>query len=144
MKVVLDSDALIALLHGGDALADRAQRTLDKLTDLGAELICPASTFAEVATTMQRKLSNGQLAADIVDILLAGDIDIAPIDAALLQQAAKLYSPTGSKQHTFFDALVLAVAKSVKADAIFSFDKWYVGQGMQLAENLSASQTQAQ
>ena len=67
---------------------------------------------------------------------ISGGFEVEYVDAETMQQAAKLYNPQGSKQNTFFDAIVAATAKSLKADIIFSFDKWYEKQGFKLASSL--------
>jgi len=51
-----------------------------------------------------------------------------------LKTAIGFYRPEGSKYNTFFDAIVAAVTKLTKADAIFSFDEWYKKQGFKITD----------
>jgi predicted nucleic acid-binding protein len=43
----------------------------------------------------------------------------------VLNAAAALFKPHGSKHNTIFDAIVAALAQKHHAQAIFSFDDWY-------------------
>jgi len=54
----------------------------------------------------------------------------------MLARAAQLYDPQGSKQDTFFDAIVAAVAQKLNATAVFSFDKWYEKVGLRLVASI--------
>lgn len=134
--VVVDTDALIALVNKDDVLALDAVKTLENLYASEVKLVYPATTIVEVITTFQRKLSNSGLAGDMVQMLRDGQFNIVPVDQNLLEQAETLFKPKGSKQNTMFDAVVAAVAKTTNADAIFSFDKWYEKVGLRLATSL--------
>lgn len=136
--VVVDADALIALLNKDDALAGRADALLQQLVADEAILLYPATTLVEAVTTLQRKLSQPALAAKVIDLLQADQIPVEPIDTEILTSAVLLFDPTGSKRNTLFDAVVAAVAKRQHADAIFSFDAWYEKAGFRLASNLFA------
>jgi hypothetical protein len=59
-----------------------------------------------------------------------------PVDDVVITTAIGLYNPEGSKYNTFFDAIVAAVAKLTKADAIFSFDEWYNKQGFKITDDI--------
>ena len=61
---------------------------------------------------------------------------IIAVDQEILELAEALFDPYGSKQNTLFDAVVAAIAKKQKADAIFSFDVWYEKIGLTLAFNI--------
>ena len=58
-----------------------------------------------------------------------GSIDRAPLDDTY-------FNPDTSKKNTLFDCTVAAVAEEYKADAIFSFDKFYKSKGFKLASEL--------
>ncbi len=134
--VVVDTDALIALVNKDDFLALDAVKTLEDLYANEVKLVYPATTIVEAITTFQRKLSNSALAGDIAQMLREGQFNIVPVDQNLLEQAETLFKPKGSKQNTMFDAVVAAVAKTTNADAIFSFDNWYEKVGLRLATSL--------
>ncbi len=136
LLIVADSDALIALLHEGDlkhAEADETARHLDKL---GAHLVFPATTIAEVVTTFQRKFNRSDLATAVLDQLTSDGFQVQEIGKEILNQATALFDPYGSKHDTYFDCITAAVAKTLLADAIFSFDSWYRKLGFKLAEDM--------
>lgn len=61
---------------------------------------------------------------------------VIAVDQEILESAETLFNSNGSKQNTLFDAIVAAIAKKQKADAVFSFDVWYEKLGLILAFNL--------
>lgn len=134
--VVVDTDALIALVNKDDALASDAVRTLQDLYANEVKLVYPSTTIVEAITTFQRKLSNSGLAGDIAQMLRGGQFNIVPVDQNILEEAELLFKPDGSKQNTMFDAVVAVVANAINADAIFSFDRWYEKVGLRLASSL--------
>src|SRR5215216_1055132 len=112
-SIVVDSDALIALVNVDDALAGDAMRIVEQVRNMKATLVYPATTIAETVTTFQRKLKRPDLARALVASVKAHQFIIEPIDGDMLAQAAQLYDPQGSKQDTFFDAIVAAVAQKL-------------------------------
>lgn len=134
--IIVDSDALIAIVNKDDLMSSKAIKTLENLYKQQAKLIYPVTTIAETITTLQRKLSNPKLAAEVNQMIMDSHFSIAAVDQEILYLAQSIFNPKGSKQNTFFDAIVAAVAKKLKADAIFSFDVWYQKSGFTLASNL--------
>ena len=134
--IIVDSDALIALVNVDDALAGDAIRIVEQLRNMKAALVYPATTTAETVTTLQRKLNRPDLAHALIANLKANQFMIEPIDEEILARAAQLYYPHGSKQDTFFDAIVAAVAQKLNATAVFSFDTWYEKVGVTLATSV--------
>lgn len=134
--IIVGSDALIALLNKDDLLADKALETLEGLHRLDARLLYPATTLVEATTTLQRRLSNASLTKDIVKMIKESQFPVIAVDQETLEIAEALFDPKGSKQNTFFDAVVAAIANKQKADAVFSFDAWYEKVGLTLAINI--------
>ncbi len=134
--VIVDSDALIALLNKDDLLTDKAVKTLEGLYRLDTRLFYPATTLVETTTALQRKLSNAALTKDIVKMIRDSQFPVIAVDQEILESAESLFNSNGSKQNTLFDAVVAAIAKSQKADAVFSFDSWYEKIGLTLAFNI--------
>lgn len=134
--VVADADILVALYFKKDALRDRVRNISRKFLKTGVKIIFPNTAIAEAITTMQRKLSNST-AADLLNQDYRKRVfEVEYIDEEIMQNAAELYSPKGSKQNTFFDALVAGTAKKLNSGTIFSFDTWYKKLGFQLASEL--------
>jgi predicted nucleic acid-binding protein len=130
--IIVDSDALIALVNIDDALSGDAMRIAEHLRNIKATLLYPATTIAETATTFQRKLNRPDLAGAIVASINAKQFIIEPVDTDILAQAAQLFHPHGSKQNTLFDAIVAAVAIKHNTKFVFAFDKWYETVGLKL------------
>lgn len=88
---------------------------------------------AKVCVTFQRKFSFPKIAGVIKDLYAQGAFDVEYISEKEMKLAAEFFNPHGSRQNTFFDAIVAATAKKLNADAIFSFDDWYKKLGFKLA-----------
>lgn len=135
--VIGDADSLIALLLDYDANYERASSTLKKLNKGGARLIYPNTAVAEAITTLARRHSNPGLASYLSKQYKDNQFAIEYVDEKIMKLATEIFNPKGSKQNTFFDAIVAATAKTLNANAIFSFDNWYKELGFTLASDLS-------
>lgn len=134
IRIVVDSDGLVALLHPGDAHADIASQILKDLIGKSAHLLYPATTLIETATLFQRRLKEPEIADRIAQMIQSQTISITPIGQDMMEKALTYYQPLGGSTHnTLFDAVVAATAAIYKADAILSFDKWYTSLGFVLA-----------
>ncbi len=134
--LVVDADAIIALINKVDVLALDAVKTLKDLYASEVKLVYPPTTIVEVITTFQRKFSDSGLSSVIAQMLKDGQFNIVPVDQNLLEQAETLFKPRDSKQNTMFNAVIAAIAKTTNADVIFSLDKWYEKVGLRLATSL--------
>ena len=134
--IIVDADALIALVDQDDAHSQQALALAKQLQEIEAPLLYPATTIVEAVTTLQRKLNKPALVAQLVAGIAAHHFLVETIDDELLNRAAALFKPYGSKQNTLFDAIVATVATKHKAQAIFSFDDWYAKQGLMLVSDM--------
>ncbi len=134
--IIGDADALIALLFEEDANYQRAVKISEYLYENEKIVIFPNTAIAEAITTFQRKFSSQNLARVLTQQYKKGVFIVEYIDEDIMQKAVGFYNPDGSKQNTFFDAIVVATAKKFSPDAIFSFDSWYKKLGFKLAIDL--------
>jgi predicted nucleic acid-binding protein len=135
--IVVDSDALIALFHPGDAHAQRAEQILQALLALNPHLLYPASVLLETSTLLQRRLKQPALAQQLTQLIAQHTLTITPVTQATIHQTLTRFQPQqGSTHHTLFDAVVATTAQPYQAEAIFSFDGWYKTQGFRLAGEL--------
>ncbi len=134
--VVGDTDGLIALLHEEDRNHKQAVETVTKLLQLDAQTIFPLTTITETITTLIRKLKSSDLAVQVVEKITSGTLTIENTDTDMLNEALKVFDPKGSKKKTIFDAMVVACAKKLKTNVIFSTDDWYSKLGFTLTKNL--------
>lgn len=136
MIIVVDSDGIIGSLNPDDVHHSTSHRILSKLIDQDVRLLYPATIIAESVTFLQGRLNKPELADRVLDLIKANELDVEPVDNKLLQEASSVMDLNGSKHHTLFDATVVATARRYKADAIFSFDKFYKSKGFKLAIEL--------
>ncbi len=142
LLIIGDTDALISTINK-DTHHEIVKAIYRELASVNADIYFPSAIIAETITTCQRRLKNPQLAEAMVTQLTSDLINILPTDDEILQLAAAFYHPHGSKENTFFDAIVAATAKKQSADVIFSFDQWYRKLGFKLASDLLDQKRQA-
>lgn len=136
MIVIGDADVLIALAIEDDSLHLRATAISRKLDNSNIQVIFPNTAISEAITTLLRKHSNPKLARYLAQQYKKNIFKVEYVDESIMQLAVDFFNPKGSKQNTFFDALVAAVAKNLNSETIFSFDSWYKKLGFNLAADL--------
>lgn len=134
--VVADADSIVAQAYADDTNHKPILRLGERLHEHGAHILFPSTAIAEAVTTLQRKFSNPQLAASMLDLLTEPGIAIENVDEDIIRDAKKLFDPAKSKKNTLFDCIVAAEARKHNADAIFSLDSWYTKLGFKLVSEL--------
>lgn len=134
--VVGDTDGLIAILHKEDLHHKQAVETVAKLLVYDAQTVFPLTTITETITTLIRKLNKPDIAANVVKRITSGELAIENTDTDMLKVALKVFDPKSSKRKTIFDAMVVACAKKLNTNIIFSTDEWYSKLGFTLAFDL--------
>ena len=134
--IVVDADALIAQTNSEDVHHNKALAISHNLIETNAQVIYPATAIIEAATHMQRVLNSSSSAYGTARIMTEPDTQVAEVNKQTIVNALKYFSPTTSKKNTLFDCIVAAVAEEYKADAVFSFDRFYVKKGFRLAKDL--------
>ncbi len=135
-RIVIDADALIALVNVRDALHERALQVNARLIEQQAFVLFPSSAILEAVTKLQRVLSTPALVEQLLALVFHDKEAIVPVDFHILNIARSYFNPQASKQNTLFDCAVAAIASEYGARAIFSFDAWYTKRGFQLTEAL--------
>ncbi|MEK7458595.1 MAG: PIN domain-containing protein [Patescibacteria group bacterium] len=134
--IVVDADAIIAQAFTHDTNHDLAMKISNHLHTVHARMIYPSTAIMEAITVLQTKLNSGATAYGTAVVFTDPHVEVAEVGHEDLQNAVDYFSPTGSKKHTLFDCVIAAIAEKNKADAIFSFDKFYKTKGFTLASEL--------
>lgn len=137
ITVVVDADAIVAQAYPNDSNHQLAVTISGTLNRLNARVIYPASAILEATTVLQARLNSGATAYGTAVTFTDPNVQVANIGQETLNNAMEYFNPATSKKNTLFDCVVAAVAKEYKADAIFSFDKFYKTKGFKLASELS-------
>ena len=135
-KVVVDSDSIFAIYNPNDPLNSQSTRTFQQLAVEGFALVYPSSVVFEVISLFQRVLVEPTVTTKLIDLIRGDRLMIHIVDDELLRKSAMIFKPAGSKKNTLVDCSVVAVAKEIKAEGVFSYDKFYEKQGLKLAEDL--------
>lgn len=134
--VISDADAIVAQASPSDNLHLKAVKVAEKLTHLNTQVLYPATAIVEATTHIQRVLSSGATAYGTAVAFTDPNVNVVEINQKTINNAIRFFSPTTSKNNTLYDCIVAAVAEEYKADAIFSFDKFYKKHGYKLASEL--------
>lgn len=135
--VIVDADAIIAIIHESDSNHLLAVSVMNSLLDQGYNLFYPITALSEATTVCQRVFGNQRLAKELLASYLENDLYLLDIDFESLKIAhEELFVNTTSKQNTIFDCIVAACAMKYNADYIFSFDSFYKKQGFVLATEI--------
>lgn len=134
--VVVDADAIVAQAYPDDSNHALAVAVSEKLANLNARVIYPATAILEATTALQGRLNSGATAYGTAVTFTDTDVQVAEVNQEVLRGAIKYFSSSTSKKNTLFDCVVASVAEGNKADAIFSFDKFYKSKGFKLASEL--------
>lgn len=131
--VVVDADALIALVLEKDPNHTRAVSISTSLLARSVTVVFPVTVFPEAITSLRRAANQPEKARLINAQMQQGAFQIEYLDEKTLLAAAEIFGAADSKQNTFFDAIVAATARKLGAQSIFSFDHWYPRLGLPLA-----------
>ena len=134
--VIVDADAIVAQANPKDVHHQKANAISQSLINMNAQVIYPVTAIAEAATHMQRVLNSTPSAYGTAQFMTDPSAQVAEVNKQTLTNALNYFSPITSKKNTLFDCIIAAVAKERKADAIFSFDRFYTKKGFTLAEEL--------
>lgn len=133
-KVVVDSDALIGLIHEDDALHNRCLIISNYLTKNSFATIIPFPIILEASTTLSRAAKRADLSKKLL-------VDYSKIAQPALNEkglsnlTAKSFDPRRTKKNTPFDHYLASLAKLNNIKFVFSFDSFYEKQGLILIEN---------
>lgn len=133
--VLVDSDALIGLIHKDDVLHARAVAVSRYLSKNDFVIIIPYPIVLEAATA----LSRGAKRPDLAKRLLFDYSDFSQPELAenlIAKEVSKIFDPKASRKNTPFDCYLAALAKLNKINLVFSFDSFYKKQGFTLVGGL--------
>lgn len=134
--VIADADAIIAIVNEDDANHAQAFKISKTLLEQNATLMVPVTAVIEAITALKRAINRPDLAKELIGLCESGSIPVVDVTADILPLAISYFNPEGSKQDTFFDAVISAIAKRNNAYAIFSFDKGYRKTNIPLISDL--------
>lgn len=134
--VVVDSDAIFALYNPNDPLNSKAIKSFEYLAKLNFKLVYPSSVIFEVISLFQRVLPTPTITKKILEMIKEDILEVYIVDEEILKQSIGIFNPAGSKKNTLIDCSVAAVAKKIKAEAVFSYDNFYTKMGLKLADKL--------
>lgn len=117
--IVLDAGVLIGVLDADDPYHESAVVALRIQIDAGADLVVPASVYAEILVSPFRR---GEDAALEVETFLSDvGVSIESATPQIARSAARLRATHGPKLR-LPDALVIATAEALAADRVLTTD----------------------
>lgn len=133
--ILIDSDALIALINEKDGLHQKALKIKNKLNRLGSIFVISRYIIAETATFLTLRISK-KTANQFLKDLSHHQILIIDPHEELEKLTRKLFFKQKSRQVTYFDCANMAILSRYHWKTIFSFDKHYRQNKFFLAEDI--------
>lgn len=135
MIAIVDTDALLGLFFQEDPHTEEVKALAEKLAEREVEYWVLTTTLGEFALLASSKIGVVQT-KEALKQLREMSYGVVGVDDELMNEACELYYKQTSKEESLFDCCVMAAAKKVGADCIFSFDKGYKKNGFKLAEDM--------
>lgn len=135
MTTIIDTDALLGIFKPTDPQNKASLLLLDKLLERNDEVFLLPTTLAEFALLASSRIGLQETKSSIKRIM-ASNYSTLDITEELNAKAVELYYAQTSKEESLFDCFVMAAAKKIPADYIFSFDRGYEKNGFVLAWDL--------
>lgn len=123
-QMLIDSDALVGLIHPDDAHFEQANNVFQSLAVQHAKLVTTSLVVAETATVLSHRAGQA-LARTFLTIIRRGNIPVIHIDEALQEAALALFCNQTKKGTSVTDCANVAVMRQFHIPTIFSFDKVY-------------------
>lgn len=131
--ILLDSDALIALINEEDEFHKRAVKIRDELLKVGDIFVISRYIIAETATFLTLRV-NKETANRFLKDLDREKINIIETNGELEELAKEYFLKQKSHKVTYFDCVNMAILTRYKWRIIFSFDKHYKQNNFVLAQ----------
>lgn len=134
--VIVDTDALVGLIHTDDTLHTRCVAVATYLEKNNFATVIPGPIILEAATVLSKDKTIKR--PDLAKRLLQDYARLTPpsLDARVFPELARAYDPLSSRKNTPFDFFVLTAAYAQNITIVFSFDVFYKKHGLTLAEEL--------
>mgnify|MGYP001153170416 CR=1 FL=1 len=133
--ILVDADALVALIKADDSNHKKAIKINNKLQKKGTTYYLSPFTAAEVITVLSYKVSQ-QAAKNFLKGIRKLDLPILKLEEKHSNLADKWFLKQNKKGISYFDCYNMALLERYKAQimAIFSFDAIYKRNGFRLAK----------
>lgn len=135
--VFVDSDAFVALTKKDDSNHEKAIDIFQKLQDRKITFITSNYVFSEVVTILSQRVDHKTAIAFIESVKSEENIFmIERVDSQIEERAIGIFIEQASKNVSFVDCTNIALIRQKHLDSIFSFDKIYKKNSIQVIENL--------
>jgi predicted nucleic acid-binding protein len=139
LRILVDSDAFVALTVETDAHHEKAVSLLQRLGEKQVTFLTSNYVFSESITVISMKSSHAT-AVEFIDTMLSAEnpFEIKRADYADEKEAITVFRTQTSKNTSYVDCLNMVFMSWRNLDAIFSFDSVYKKKGFPLVEDLFA------
>lgn len=134
MITVVDTDALLGIAYAEDGHHVHATNLLEMFVAASAQLILLPTTVCEFSLLATSRIGKTRT-KEVTTMLMGGGYSLLSVSEQLTRDAHALYLQQTSKEESLFDCYNMVIAKTFRADCIFSFDRGYIKNGFALAED---------
>jgi predicted nucleic acid-binding protein len=135
MKILVDADALIAIMKHDDSNHTVALDHLERLSKLEVIFLTTNYVISEVITVLSQRVTHAT-AIQFIKIIRSTDspFTIHWIDETVEDKAIAIFAEQTSKNVSLVDCTNMALMQLENIDQIFSFDAVYRKNGIMMVE----------
>ncbi len=133
MNLLIDADALVALSKIDDSNHARALKIAKKIKS--ASLFASPLAIPEAASVISHRVSQ-KMASAFLKEAKKKKITVIPLSSELEKLADEIFIAQNKKGTSWPDCLNLAIAQKYGIETIFSFDKIYPRNNLQIFSHL--------
>lgn len=127
MKVLVDTSAIMAMLHHDDKNHLSARKVWEQLLNQDAILVCTNYILLETCALLQNRV--GLVAVKAFEDNIVPYLNIEWVDEALHQAGVAALLIANRRHLSLVDCISFETARRLGLDAVFAFDQHFVEQG---------------
>ena len=129
----LDTSVIVRHLVGEPAgQANEASRIIEEVENLQVSVVALTETAFVLRSVYQ--ISRETIVDDLTDLVQRDNISIYAMDKNLVLQGLRMCRPSG--RVSISDAMIWAAARTDRASAIYTFDRRFPSQGIEIRQTL--------
>ncbi len=127
MRVLVDTSAIMAILHRDDKNHSPAKRVWERLLDQNTTLICTNYILVETCSLLQNRL--GLVAVKAFEDSIVPLLIIEWVDEALHQAGVAALLTANRRHLSLVDCISFETARRLGLNTVFAFDQHFAEQG---------------
>lgn len=136
-KVFIDSDAFIALNDASDNLHEKAEELSVFLVQKQTALYTSTNVVLEVATMLSQRFGHAK-GVNFLKMIRGGELTVVHPTEEIILTAEEIFKKQTSKNVSYSDCVSIAVMSDLEIETVFSFDRDFKKNNLNLLIELSS------